>query len=133
MRERTAHTQAGLDSLGGVELRNAMSSAFGLDLPVTLAFDHPTIAALTTYVMPRTEPSTAHGTGALTTWDRSGVAPRVAAAIISVMGAAPPTEQPLMEVRRPGARAARHCHNTPTRRMLLCIHGGGFVEGGGSV
>jgi acyl carrier protein len=41
------HLQAGLDSLGAVDLRNSLSSAFGTDaLPATLAFDYPTVAAL---------------------------------------------------------------------------------------
>ena len=38
--------EAGLDSLGAVELRSALSSAFNVELPATLTFDHPTIAAL---------------------------------------------------------------------------------------
>ncbi len=41
--------EAGLDSLGAVELRNALTTRCGVDLPATLTFDHPTpssIAAL---------------------------------------------------------------------------------------
>jgi Phosphopantetheine attachment site len=39
--------QAGLDSLGAVDLRNSLSAAFQTDaLPATLAFDYPTVAAL---------------------------------------------------------------------------------------
>ena len=38
--------EAGLDSLGAVELRSALSSAFYVELPATLTFDHPTVAAL---------------------------------------------------------------------------------------
>ena len=39
--------QAGLDSLGAVDLRNSLSAAFSTDaLPATLAFDYPTVAAL---------------------------------------------------------------------------------------
>lgn len=37
---------AGLDSLAAVELRNAVSSRFGISLPATLAFDYPTLDAL---------------------------------------------------------------------------------------
>ena len=38
---------AGLDSIGAQELQQGLSTALGLnDLPATLIFDHPTIAAL---------------------------------------------------------------------------------------
>jgi len=43
--------QAGMDSLGAVELRNALNSAFGVDLPPTVTFDHPTIAALAGFIV----------------------------------------------------------------------------------
>ena len=42
--------EAGLDSLGAVELRNALQSRFGVDLPATVTLDHPTIAALAQYM-----------------------------------------------------------------------------------
>jgi len=41
---------AGLDSLGTVELKNALESICGASLPSTLVFDHPTVSALSTYL-----------------------------------------------------------------------------------
>ncbi|KAK9834736.1 hypothetical protein WJX74_008822 [Apatococcus lobatus] len=45
--------QAGLDSLGAVELRSAMSQAFNVQLPATVAFDYPTPAALADHIASR--------------------------------------------------------------------------------
>ncbi|CAL8465609.1 g5145 [Coccomyxa elongata] len=50
--------QAGLDSLGAVELRNALAAKFGVAVPATVAFDFPTAAALVGYVRASFVPST---------------------------------------------------------------------------
>ena len=45
--------EIGLDSLMAVELRNTLAHAFGLTLPVTLLFDHPTLDALAAHLARR--------------------------------------------------------------------------------
>ena len=42
--------EAGLDSLGAVELRNALSERFSVDLPATVTFDYPTTSALAGFI-----------------------------------------------------------------------------------
>ena len=54
--------EAGLDSLGAVELRNALGHRFGIPTPATLAFDHPSINALAAFIastLPTAQPAPA--------------------------------------------------------------------------
>lgn len=44
-------TEAGLDSIGSVELRNAASALLGKELPATLAFDYPSVKAIAGYIV----------------------------------------------------------------------------------
>ena len=43
-------TEAGLDSLGAVELHRVLESEFAMQLPATLAFDYPTPVALAQHI-----------------------------------------------------------------------------------
>lgn len=119
--------QAGLDSLGSVELRNAVGAAYNFELPATAAFDYPTVAALARFVASQlptvvdaaerswseVQPSVAMGRRSTQPRQRRKLAKRsspgaasaaavtdaVAAAAAEVLGAAPARDQPLMEVR----------------------------------
>lgn len=42
--------EAGLDSIGAVELRNSVATKYGIDLPATITFDQPTVRALGDYL-----------------------------------------------------------------------------------
>lgn len=48
--------QTGLDSLGTVQLQSAISDTFGLALPATVTFDHPTFRALAAHINIQLEP-----------------------------------------------------------------------------
>ena len=43
--------EAGLDSLGAVELRDRVATAFNTEVPATLTFDYPSVAAMAQYLL----------------------------------------------------------------------------------
>jgi len=58
--------EAGLDSLGAVDLRNALGALFEIELPATATFDYPTLAAMAQYIAAAVAPRQA---AASITWN----------------------------------------------------------------
>ncbi|KAI8473970.1 MAG: hypothetical protein J3K34DRAFT_383389, partial [Monoraphidium minutum] len=89
--------ESGLDSLGAVELRNALADMFEVELPPTLTFDHPTPAALAGFIAETKYPGGLPAAGA------QGAA---AAAAALPPGARPPAGPLAGALAPPGAAAA---------------------------
>lgn len=60
--------EAGLDSLGAVDLRNALGAAFGVDLPATVTFDYPSAAELSKLIARKAMPATAPSVPPAAAW-----------------------------------------------------------------
>jgi acyl carrier protein len=50
---------AGLDSIGAVELRNTVREKYGVDVPATVTFDYPSVSALAQYLAAKVAPQQA--------------------------------------------------------------------------
>lgn len=94
--------EAGLDSLGAVELRNELSAALGMELPATIIFDHPTSHAMATYVMASSTAASRekHALPAAKRaqlLDLAEVADTIALMVANMLGSEVAHGQPLME------------------------------------
>lgn len=93
--------QAGLDSLGAVELRNAVVAEFSINVPPTLAFDYPSISALAAFIAASVEPQAASpvqkSRAEMATAGRD-IAAIMAGIVSRVLGTTVSADQPLMEV-----------------------------------
>lgn len=99
----TAFKEMGLGSLSAVRLRNGLREATGAHLPATIAYDHPTPAALARHL-------------AMTLFDATGAAPAVPApsrddepidAETAVLTALERADEALERLRAPHARTPR--------------------------
>ena len=101
--------QAGLDSLGALELRNALHQETGISLPATFAFDHPTIASMASFLaandrassapfqpQPMESERTEHR--AHSSVQAQDLRPLLQTMIKDILGADVDANQPLMEV-----------------------------------
>ena len=92
--------EAGLDSLSAVEFRTQLSQAFGTDIPVTVTFDYPSIAALAGFVADTAAsqlPAASVGEPGTTAYTEMDVLAELQAIIGTMIGSDVSVDQPLME------------------------------------
>ncbi|BDA51455.1 probable oleandomycin polyketide synthase, modules 5 and 6 [Coccomyxa sp. Obi] len=85
--------EAGLDSLGAVELRNAISAEFGTDLAATAIFDYPTLSALADHLIAT---SGAAATIAPSV-DEAEIRAKLTALLLEIVGPSVGADEPFME------------------------------------
>ena len=95
--------QAGLDSLGAVDLRNAVAAKFGCELPATAVFDYPTLAALADHIVGssshRAASCAAEKVGGRPGAPMQSVLQKLQAILSDILGRSLPPDEPFMEVQ----------------------------------
>jgi acyl carrier protein len=92
--------EAGLDSLGIVELRQSISNNFGVELPATAMFDYPSAASLGSFVASKQRVEAAALSSAQPSrFEHSAneFSDKISALVLQVIGTNIPRDQPLME------------------------------------
>lgn len=106
--------EAGLDSLAAVELRNSIAARYQLDLPATLVFDHPTIAALAAFLASRLSPAQPAEAALMSVG--AAVAIQAAAVVDTVVVGA--------SARFPGGISGKDWHCSWRARYVCACHAG---------
>lgn len=78
--------EAGLDSLGVVELRNQLATHFSVELASTLTFDHPTPSALASYIASRAATGSSSAPVAAPSLSSEDLESEISQVVASVMG-----------------------------------------------
>ena len=86
--------EAGLDSLGAVELRNQLATSFtSVELPATLTFDYPTVNALAGFIAAQqhqsqgqNQPNRGHERAQASTTDLDDVLQQISHTVESMLG-----------------------------------------------
>ena len=108
--------EAGLDSIGAVELRNSVSAKFGVELPATVTFDQPTIQDLAQFLAGRVAPPQGQfAVGAVTHTLQTG--PDARALVHNITQVQTPDRKRIRCIHV-HAIASRHC--SPTELAYLC-------------